>query len=96
MPGPTTVETVRAIVGEQLGFVLRRGVLGPDDDLWNLGMTSLNCMGIMLALEDGFDLELPEHRLNEATFGTVRSIAAAVEEALAGQDATGGRDRVGG
>ncbi|WP_284734268.1 hypothetical protein [Actinomadura sp. NEAU-AAG7] len=37
----------------------------------------------MLAIEDGFAIEFPESHLNEATFRSVETIAAAVEHALA-------------
>lgn len=76
------VDGVRDIVGEQLGFAVRDYEVAPDDNLWDLGMTSLNCVGLMLAIEDTFDVELPENRLNEDTFRTMTTIAAAVAEAM--------------
>lgn len=54
-----------------------------DDDLYAAGLTSLATVGIMLALEDRFDVEFPERLLSRATFRSVASIADAVTE-LAG------------
>ncbi|WP_212846520.1 phosphopantetheine-binding protein [Actinoplanes ianthinogenes] len=53
--------------------------LRPDDDLWNLGMTSLTCLGLMLSIEDTFEIELPDEALKEATFRSINTISAAVE-----------------
>jgi acyl carrier protein len=78
---------VGKLVEEQLNFGSR--VLDPDDDLWNLGMTSLTCLGLMLNLEDEFDVELPEGMLRHDTFRSVNSIVAAVEGAGGAEPADG-------
>ena len=54
-----------------------------DDDLYVAGLTSLATVGIMLALEDRFNVEFPEKMLSRATFRSIASIADAVTE-LAG------------
>ncbi|WP_067171323.1 phosphopantetheine-binding protein [Microtetraspora niveoalba] len=74
-------ETVRLIVDKQLNLSAHGYEFGADDDLWALGMTSLTCMGLMLAVEDTFRIELPEEALKEGTFRTVGTITAAVEAA---------------
>lgn len=76
------MDSVRDIVGKQLNFAVHGYEVGPDDNLWELGMTSLNCVGLMLALEDAFDVELPESQLNEDTFRTMNSITSAVAGTL--------------
>ncbi|WP_205215219.1 phosphopantetheine-binding protein [Amycolatopsis albispora] len=53
--------------------------LRPDDNLWRLGMTSLTCLGLMLSIEDTFEIELPEEALKESTFRSINTISAAVE-----------------
>ncbi|MCK2215441.1 phosphopantetheine-binding protein [Actinomadura sp. ATCC 31491] len=81
-------DTVRRIVDEQLNVTVHGYDLGPDDDLWALGMTSLTCMGLMLSIEDAFGVELPEDALKESTFRSLTSITAVVAEARrAEQDA---------
>ena len=51
-----------------------------DDDLYAAGLTSLATVGIMLALEDRFDIEFPERMLGRATFRSIAAIAEAVTE----------------
>jgi acyl carrier protein len=44
-------------------------------------MTSLTCLGLMLAIEDTLSIEFPEAALKEGTFRTVNTITAAVDTA---------------
>jgi acyl carrier protein len=76
---PSVMDTVRGIVDQQLNFSVQGYEWSPDDDLWDLGMTSLTCLGLMLSIEDAFDIELPEQLLKESTFRSVNAITAAVE-----------------
>ena len=52
--------------------------LDQDFDLYGAGLTSLATVGIMLALEDRFEIEFPESMLSRSTFRSVASIADAV------------------
>jgi acyl carrier protein len=54
-----------------------------DTDLYSVGLTSLATVGVMLALEEQFDIEFPESKLNRATFRSVAAIASLVAELLA-------------
>ena len=54
--------------------------LTDDEDLYEAGMTSLASVNVMLALENEFDLEFPDHMLNRAVFASVGAIAAAVRK----------------
>ncbi|BCJ44525.1 hypothetical protein GCM10010168_13380 [Actinoplanes ianthinogenes] len=76
---PSVAETVRSLVTKQLNLNGYSQDLRPDDDLWNLGMTSLTCLGLMLSIEDTFEIELPDEALKEATFRSINTISAAVE-----------------
>ncbi len=49
-------------------------------DLYNAGLTSLATVSLMLSLEDEFDVEFPDSMLSRKTFGSIESIAEAVEE----------------
>jgi acyl carrier protein len=84
-------EPVRDIVTRLTEKQLHLGdrKLSPEDDLWNLGMTSLTCMGLMLEIEDAFGVELPADRLNHETFTSVNGIVAAVQSAQEGVRADG-------
>jgi acyl carrier protein len=73
---PTTVETIREIL-------IQHGRLSTDqfdDDasLYTIGLTSLATVGVMLALEERFNVEFPESMLSRATFTSVDSIAEAI------------------
>jgi acyl carrier protein len=51
----------------------------PDADLFAVGLDSQAVVNVMLAIEERFDFEFPEDRLNRATFTTIRSIAQVIE-----------------
>jgi acyl carrier protein len=50
------------------------------DDLYRAGLTSLATVGVMLALEDHFNIEFPRAMLSRKTFESIESIADAVGE----------------
>lgn len=54
--------------------------LDEDADLYSAGLTSLATVGIMLALEERFDIEFPESKLSRVTFRSVATIAEAVSD----------------
>jgi acyl carrier protein len=54
--------------------------LKEDSNLYFAGLTSLATVGVMLALEDQFDIEFPESRLSRKTFESLSSIAGAVAD----------------
>lgn len=51
-----------------------------DSDLYQAGLTSLATVGLMLALEDEFDLEFPDAVLSRKTFGSINTIAETIED----------------
>ncbi|MFI0453197.1 phosphopantetheine-binding protein [Actinomadura sp. 6N118] len=76
---PSVADTVRSLVTQRLNLNGYSQDLRPDDNLWSLGMTSLTCLGLMLSIEDTFEIELPEEALKESTFRSINTISAAVE-----------------
>lgn len=71
------------------GILLSHGRLTADvtmlkdnSDLYQAGLTSLATVGLMLALEDEFDLEFPDSALSRQTFGSIESIADVIEDIL--------------
>ncbi|WP_257307403.1 acyl carrier protein [Geothrix campi] len=48
-------------------------------DLYAAGLTSLTTVNLMLALEDYFNIEFPDRMLVRRTFGSIQSLAEAVE-----------------
>ena len=50
--------------------------MGDHDDLYQAGLTSHASVNVMLALEDGFDVEFPDELLRKSTFESVAAIRA--------------------
>jgi acyl carrier protein len=82
------VEKVREIVLQHGRLSVPAAQLADDGDLYNAGLTSLATVGLMLALEDAFEIEFPDNMLSRKTFGSIASLAAAVEELTAQTAAT--------
>ncbi|TXS54118.1 hypothetical protein EAO75_05680 [Streptomyces sp. uw30] len=78
----STVDIVRKLIDQQLNLSGHGFELKHDDNLWDMGMTSLTCLGLMLSIEDTFGVELPEDALKESTFRSVDTITAAVDGVL--------------
>jgi len=81
----STVDTtaVREVLAQHGRLTVDISTLDVDFDLYGAGLTSLATVGIMLALEDRFEVEFPESMLSRSTFRSVASIAEAVAK-LAG------------
>jgi acyl carrier protein len=76
-------ERIRAILGEHAKLSADPGdpgALGDGDDLYAAGMTSHASVTVMLACEDEWDIEFPQHMLKKSTFASVDAIAAALAE----------------
>lgn len=56
--------------------------LQDDSDLYHAGLTSLATVGLMLALEDEFNIEFPDSALSRKTFGSIETIVETVEDLL--------------
>lgn len=74
-------QTLRDLVAQHGGLQTPIDRLGDEDDLYAAGMTSFATVQLMLALEEAFDVEFPEERLNAKTFATIGSIRSALSEA---------------
>jgi acyl carrier protein len=70
------------VLGEYARLVVDVADLSDDDDLFRLGMTSHASVSVMLALEDAFGVEFPEHMLRKSTFESISSIRRAITELL--------------
>ena len=73
-------EQIRAILRDH--GRLKTDALSIDSvaDLFQAGMTSHASVNVMLALENAFDIEFPDHMLKREVFGSIRSIRCAVGE----------------
>ena len=77
------VGKVRDILAQHGRLSVPVDQLKDDSDLYNAGLTSLATVGLMLALEDGFDIEFPDAMLSRKTFASIASLSAAVEKLAA-------------
>lgn len=73
------LDAVRDIVGEHLHGA-DVSTFEPERDLYAAGLTSLATVGLMLALEERFDIEFSEAMLSRGTFRSIASIAEAVSK----------------
>lgn len=70
---------IRAILRQHGRLEIDLDSLADDDDLYQAGMTSHASVNVMLALEDHFNIEFPDHLLKRSVFDSVASITSAVE-----------------
>lgn len=73
-------DKIRAILAKEGKLGVEVATLKDDDDLYAAGLTSFASVQLMLALEDGFDVEFSEKMLGRRTFQSIAAIAAAIAE----------------
>lgn len=73
-------DQIRAILREHGRLSADVDTLLDGDDLYAAGLTSHCCVNVMLAIEDEFDLELPDELLRKSTFESVTSIRNALAQ----------------
>lgn len=73
-------DTIREILDSHARLGLPAASLAADDDLYAAGMSSQASVNVMLALEDAFDVEFPDHMLKRSVFESIGSIRDAVSE----------------
>lgn len=78
-------ETIRTILGKVGGLGVASSDIATDADLYGLGMTSFASVQLMLAIEEAFDIEFPDHLLNRKSFASIDAIERTVSEILKDQ-----------
>ena len=66
-------------------MLLKRGLTtipGSTDNLRDAGLTSLDMVNLMLAVEAEFDIEIPQSAMTPDNFDTIRAIDALVSQNL--------------
>lgn len=74
--------TIRDILTKHARLPQDVNTLTLTDDLYDNGLTSLSTVNIMLAIEDAFDIEFPDTKLNRKTFSSIESLVETVTELL--------------
>lgn len=54
--------------------------IADNGDLFEAGLDSLAIVNVMLAVEEQFDIELPDEMLSRQTFSTIATLRKAVEQ----------------
>ena len=76
-PTITTSDRIKTIVSE---FIASSASVDRDQDLQDLGMTSMQMVNLMLSIEAEFDLTIPSSKLVPANFRTIRNIETLVHD----------------
>ncbi len=71
-------EEIRQIIRSHGRLSVDVEALAPDADLYQAGLSSHASVNVMLALEDHFDIEFPDHMLTSSAFQNIATIEAAV------------------
>jgi acyl carrier protein len=74
----STAERVTAIACRMLVKRGNNNIPGSDENLRDAGLTSLDMVNLMLAIEAEFDVEFPQSTMTPDNFDTVRAIEALV------------------
>jgi acyl carrier protein len=77
-------DEIRAVVRDHARLAVDVDTLPDDADLYRAGMTSHASVNVMLALENVFDVEFPDHLLKRSVFESVASMRAAIEQVQTG------------
>jgi len=73
-------DEIRTIIKDHGRLPVDVSELSASDDLYQAGMTSHASVNVMLALEDHFDVEFPDHMLTRSVFESIASIETALNE----------------
>lgn len=71
-------EQIRRVIRDHVRLPVDVDTLDDGADLYQAGMTSHASVGLMLALEDAFDVEFPDAMLTRGVFQSISSIANAL------------------
>ena len=80
MSSSTLRERVRSVLRGTQYLQVDIDSLADDADLYAAGLSSHATVNLMLALEEAFDVELPDRLLRRRTFSSVAALAEALAE----------------
>ena len=78
MQASSARDEITGIVQGLLAKRARTGAVAADQNLTDAGLTSLDMVGLMLAIEDEFGIEIPQRRMTPANFRTIAAIETLV------------------
>jgi acyl carrier protein len=71
-------DTIREVLDAHGRLPVGASTLKEGDDLYQRGLSSHASVNVMLALEDAFDVELPDSMLRRETFRSIEAIRGAL------------------
>jgi acyl carrier protein len=74
------IQAIREILAHHGRLSVDIQTLSDETDLHHAGLTSLATVGVMLALEERFDIEFPDSKLSRATFRSISTLAETISE----------------
>ena len=74
----TITQRIRNVLSQHAKLSADAATIAEDTDLYAAGLSSFATVQLMLALEDEFDIELPEKMLNRRSFESIAAINAMV------------------
>jgi len=77
---PVMITRVREILSDHARLPVDVSGLDENADLYDSGMTSHASVNVMLALEEGFDVEFPDSMLTRSVFASINSICVAISQ----------------
>lgn len=73
-------ETLRKILADHGKLAVDAARLKDGDDLYAAGLTSFATVQLMLAIEQEFDIEIPDRMLNRRTFASLSALQDCVTQ----------------
>jgi acyl carrier protein len=84
----TITDRIRSILNQHAKLPVDASTLTDGADLYAVGLSSFATVQLMLALEEEFDVELPDRLLNRRSFESIAAIAGVID-AVGGARALG-------
>ena len=74
------IDEVREILDSCGKLAVPASGLGEFDDLFAAGLDSLAMVNVLMAIEERFDIEIPDRLLSRRTFSSLHMLTAAIGE----------------
>ena len=72
-------DTIREILAEHARLSVDASQLEDGTDLYQVGLSSHGTVNVMLALEDAFDVEVPDDLMRKSTFQSIAAMRTMIE-----------------
>jgi acyl carrier protein len=73
-------ERVREVIEKALGTRRDLASVSDDDNLYEAGLSSHEAVNLMVALEESFGIEIPDHLISRGSFESISAIARTLKE----------------